>query len=81
MPMNFFNQRFCSIIIDLTGNDYLARFVCTDIARYEALTSALIEDPELGIARIVSHIALRPVRRFAGYPIALLLAQGDKAES
>ena len=66
----------------VTGDiDYLARFVCTDIARYEALTSALIDDPELGIARIVSHIALRPVRRFAGYPIALLLAQGDKAES
>ena len=64
----------------VTGDiDYLARFVCTDIARYEALTSALIEDPELGIARIVSHIALRPVRRFAGYPVALLLGQGDKA--
>ena len=54
--------------------------MCTDIARYEALSSALLEDAELGIARIVSHIALRPVRRFAGYPVALLVQQRDKAE-
>jgi DNA-binding Lrp family transcriptional regulator len=58
---------------EVSGNiDYLARFVCADIARYEELTSNLIEEPELGIARIVSHITLRPVRRFAGYPVSLL---------
>jgi DNA-binding Lrp family transcriptional regulator len=53
--------------------DYLARFVCPDIARYEVLSSALIDDAELGIARIVSHIALRPVHRFTGLPVELLL--------
>jgi DNA-binding Lrp family transcriptional regulator len=52
--------------------DYLARFVCSDLARYETLTTDLIDDPELGVARIVSHIALRPVRRFTGYPVSLL---------
>jgi DNA-binding Lrp family transcriptional regulator len=52
--------------------DYLARFVCSDLARYETLTTDLIDDPELGVARIVSHIALRPVRRFIGYPLSLL---------
>jgi DNA-binding Lrp family transcriptional regulator len=52
--------------------DYLARFVCADLARYEALTSALLDDPDTGVARIVSHIALRPVRRFTGYPASLL---------
>jgi DNA-binding Lrp family transcriptional regulator len=52
--------------------DYLARFVCSDVARYEALTTDLIEDPELGVRRITSHIALRPVRTFAGYPEVLL---------
>jgi DNA-binding Lrp family transcriptional regulator len=51
--------------------DYLARFVCSDLARYETLTADLIDDPELGVARIVSHIALRPVRRFIGYPASL----------
>jgi DNA-binding Lrp family transcriptional regulator len=52
--------------------DYLARFVCADLAAYEELTGALIDDANLGVARIVSHVALRPVRRFAGYPEALL---------
>jgi DNA-binding Lrp family transcriptional regulator len=52
--------------------DYLARFVCADVARYEALTTGLIEDSALGVARIVSQIVLRPVRRFAGYPASLL---------
>jgi DNA-binding Lrp family transcriptional regulator len=52
--------------------DYLARFVCADLATYQALTTALIDDPNLGVARIVSHVALRPIRRFAGYPESLL---------
>jgi Lrp/AsnC family leucine-responsive transcriptional regulator len=52
--------------------DYLARFVCADLAAYEELTSALIDDEALGVARIVSHVALRPVRRFSGYPESLL---------
>jgi DNA-binding Lrp family transcriptional regulator len=52
--------------------DYMARLVCADLAVYEALTSGLLDDPDLGVARIVSHVALRPVRRFAGYPESLL---------
>lgn len=52
--------------------DYLARFVCADLAAYQALTTALIDDPNLGVARIVSHVALRPIRRFTGYPESLL---------
>ena len=43
-----------------------------DLAAYETLTTRLIDDPILGISRIVSHVALRPVRRFAGYPESLL---------
>jgi len=52
--------------------DYLARFVCADLAAYQALTTRLIDDSKLGIARIVSHVTLRPIRRFTGYPDALL---------
>ena len=52
--------------------DYVARFVCADLATYQALTAALIDDSALGVARIVSHVALRPVRRFSGYPESLL---------
>jgi DNA-binding Lrp family transcriptional regulator len=52
--------------------DYIARVVCADVAAYETLTAALIEEPGLGVTRIVSHIALRPVKRFAGFPASLL---------
>ena len=58
---------------EVSGNvDYVARFVCADLGRYETLTADLIDDKALGVARIVSHIALRPVRRFEGYPLSLL---------
>jgi len=52
--------------------DYIARFVCPDLASYQALTTKMIDDPNLGIARIVSHVALRAVRPFSGYPESLL---------
>jgi DNA-binding Lrp family transcriptional regulator len=52
--------------------DYIARVVCADLSSYEELSSRLLSDPVLGVARIVSHIVLRPIRRFAGYPTALL---------
>jgi DNA-binding Lrp family transcriptional regulator len=57
--------------------DYLARFVCPDLTTYETLTSGLIDDASLGVARIVSHVALRPIRRFAGYPESLLTRRLD----
>ncbi len=58
---------------EVSGNvDYVARFVCLDMVAYEELTAGLIDDDTLGVARIVSHVALRPVRRFAGYPESLL---------
>lgn len=58
---------------EVTGaTDYLARFMCPDLGVYEDLTTRLIDDPGLGVSRIVSHVALRPVRRFAGYPESLL---------
>jgi DNA-binding Lrp family transcriptional regulator len=61
--------------------DYLARFVCSDVARYEALTTGLIDDPELGVRRITSHIALRPICTFAGFPVSLFSpTQGDKPD-
>lgn len=53
--------------------DYLVRFACPDLAAYQTLTTALIDDSALGVARIVSHIALRPVRRFRGYPESLFV--------
>ncbi|HEY3918034.1 MAG TPA: Lrp/AsnC family transcriptional regulator [Stellaceae bacterium] len=53
------------------SSDYLVRFVCEDLERYEALTNQLLGDRRLGIARMQSHIALRPVAHFTGYPTTL----------
>jgi hypothetical protein len=50
----------------------VARFVCADMVACEETTAALLDDEALGVARIVSHVALRPVRRFSGYPESLL---------
>lgn len=61
---------------EVTGTtDYLAHFVCADIAAYEALTTRLIDDPNLGVTRIVSHVALRAIRRFTGYPESLFVRE------
>ncbi|HLJ62613.1 MAG TPA: Lrp/AsnC family transcriptional regulator [Stellaceae bacterium] len=57
--------------------DYLARFVCPDLVRFETLTSELIADQGLGLARIVSHVALRAVRPFAGLPVGLLASNAS----
>jgi Lrp/AsnC family transcriptional regulator, regulator of ectoine-degradation genes len=54
------------------ASDYLVRFVCADLTRYEALTHEILGDRRLGVARIVSHVVLRPVSRFKGFPAALL---------
>jgi Lrp/AsnC family transcriptional regulator, regulator of ectoine-degradation genes len=59
------------------ASDYIVRFVCADLSRYEALTAELLGASALGIRRIVSHIALRPVRRFNGYPTSLLKPRAD----
>ena len=59
------------------ASDYIVRFVCADLSRYEALTAELLGASALGIRRIVSHIALRPVRRFTGYPASLLKPRAD----
>ena len=75
---NRFEQRLAKVeevveCWEVSGTvDYIARFVCADLAAYQALTTALIDDPTLGVARIVSHVALRPIRRFTGYPESLL---------
>ena len=49
--------------------DYVARFVCADLAAYEELTTALIDDENLGVARVRQPCGVAPrVRRFAAIP-------------
>ncbi len=55
---------------ELSGQwDYLIRFVAQDIESYQTLTEALIDDPDLGVAQVVSHVAMRTVQPYAGIPL------------
>lgn len=49
--------------------DYIAKLVCEDLDAYQDLTTGWIDDPELGVARVVTNVVLRPVRDFGRYPI------------
>lgn len=49
--------------------DYLVRLVCRDIAHYQQLSDAWINDLTVGVARIVSHTELKSVKEFGGYPV------------
>ena len=58
--------------------DYVAQLVCADLDRYNALTTAWLDDPAIGVARIVSSFVMKPVRHFAGYPLNLLDRNGQQ---
>jgi Lrp/AsnC family leucine-responsive transcriptional regulator len=52
--------------------DYLALFVCRDLARYHAITEALLAADDLGVKHIDSHIVLRPLKAFHGVDLQAL---------
>lgn len=49
--------------------DYLVRFCCRDLAHYQALTDAWLDQPALGIEKIVTSTELRTVKEFRGFPL------------
>jgi Lrp/AsnC family leucine-responsive transcriptional regulator len=54
----------------VTGEyDYVARIVAPSLARYEALTEALLAEPANGIARIHTTFVLKTLKDFAGPPV------------
>lgn len=52
--------------------DYIARFICRDIARYHELTEALLGDASLGIRSIDSRFVLRTPKILRGPDVTLL---------
>jgi len=66
----------CHVISGAT--DYLARFVCTDLARYHEITEALLADPALAVQHIDSNIVHRPLKAFAGPDIAAIVGKSEK---
>ena len=49
--------------------DYLVRFCCRDLAHYQQLTDAWLDQPALGIEKIVTSPELKTVKEFSGFPL------------
>ena len=49
--------------------DYLVRIACPHLENYHRLISAWLDDPALGIEKIVTNIELQTIREFAGFPV------------
>jgi DNA-binding Lrp family transcriptional regulator len=49
--------------------DYLVRLACPDLNHYHALISAWLDDPALGVEKIVTNIELATIKEFAGFPL------------
>ena len=78
-----FEEAICKIpqtveCVKVSGEvDYMARFICTDVAQYNEITESLISG-NLGVARIVSHFVLSTPKRFWKYPLDELLCLDEK---
>ena len=49
--------------------DYLVRLACPHLDHYHALITAWLDDPALGVEKIVTNIELATVKEFAGFPL------------
>ncbi|MFC5496391.1 Lrp/AsnC family transcriptional regulator [Caenimonas terrae] len=49
--------------------DYLVRLACPDLNHYHALITAWLDDPALGVEKIVTNIELATIKEFAGFPL------------
>jgi DNA-binding Lrp family transcriptional regulator len=57
-------------LYEVSGNfDYIAQVVCDSVDAYQALTAEWLDDPDLGIARIVSNVILRSLKDRGPMPL------------
>ena len=49
--------------------DYLVRLGCPDLDHYHRLISAWLDDPALGVEKIVTNIELATIKEFTGFPV------------
>lgn len=56
--------------------DYLVRLACPDLNHYHALITAWLDDPALGVEKIVTNIELATIKEFAGFPLPAPKARG-----
>lgn len=58
-------------LVEVSGDcDYIGHFVCPSIADYQRLTANLLDDTELAVERIVSHVVMRNVKDASGLPLS-----------
>ena len=51
--------------------DYLVRIACPHLAHYHRLINAWLDEPTLGVEKIVTNIELQTIKEFEGFPLAL----------
>lgn len=51
--------------------DYLVRIACSHLGQYHELINAWLDDPQLGVERIVTNVELQTIKEFRGFPVAL----------
>ena len=56
--------------------DYLVRLACPNLDHYHKLISLWLDDPALGIEKIVTNIELATIKEFAGFPLPRPRARG-----
>ena len=49
--------------------DYLVRIVCPQLAHYHRLINGWLDEPSLGVEKIVTNIELQTIKEFAGFPV------------
>jgi DNA-binding Lrp family transcriptional regulator len=49
--------------------DYLVRIACPHLPDYHRLINAWLDDPHLGVEKIVTNIELQTVKEFQGFPL------------
>jgi len=49
--------------------DYLVRIACPHLAHYHKLINDWLDDPALGVEKIVTNIELQTIKEFTGFPV------------
>jgi hypothetical protein len=57
--------------------DYLVRISCPQLAHYHRLINAWLDDPALGVEKIVTNIELQTIKEFEGFPVQAPAAGRD----
>jgi DNA-binding Lrp family transcriptional regulator len=55
--------------------DYLVRIACPQLAHYHRLINGWLDEPALGVEKIVTNIELQTIKEFQGFPVRATAAR------